>query len=77
MIGDAANCSGPDGKPLPGTAPVAIQQGKYVAKMISKNYNKEQRPPFKYRDKGSMATIGKAKAIAMIGKFQFTGFFAG
>jgi NADH:ubiquinone reductase (H+-translocating) len=76
VIGDAANLAGKDGKPLPGVAPVAMQQGKYVAKLLKKSAPKEQKPPFSYFDKGSMATIGKAKAIAIFGKLQFSGFFA-
>lgn len=76
VIGDAAHCLGKDGKPLPGVAPVAVQEGRYVAKIIKNTTPKENRQPFAYFDKGSMATIGKAKAIAMIGKFQFSGFFA-
>jgi len=76
VIGDAACSLGRDQKPLPGIAPVAIQQGKYVAKIIKKRLLPEKRPPFRYFDKGSMATIGKAKAIAMVGKLQFTGLFA-
>lgn len=76
VIGDAANLAGKEGKPLPGVAPVAMQQGRYVAKIIKKEIPKEQREPFAYFDKGSMATIGKAKAIAMFGKLQFSGFFA-
>jgi NADH dehydrogenase len=76
VIGDAANLTGKDGKPLPGVAPVAMQEGKYVAKIIKKEIPKEQRPPFSYFDKGSMATIGKAKAIAMFKKLQFSGFIA-
>ncbi len=76
VIGDAACAIGKNQKPLPGVSPVAIQEGKYVAKIIRKHIPKEKRKPFKYFDKGSMATIGKAKAIAMIGKLQFTGLFA-
>lgn len=76
VIGDASSCAGPDGKPLPGVAPAAIQEGKYVAKIIKEGAPKEHRKPFVYFDKGSMATIGKAKAIAMSGKMQFTGLFA-
>lgn len=76
VIGDAACCMGKDGKPLPGIAPTAIQQGKYVAKIIKAKLSKEKRPPFHYFDKGSMATIGKGKAIATVGKFQFTGTIA-
>lgn len=76
VIGDAAQVLGKDGKPVPGIAPAAIQQGKYVAKLILNNLPKEKRRPFKYFDKGSMATIGTLKAIAMIGKLQFAGLFA-
>ncbi len=76
VIGDAACCIGKDQKPLPAVSPVAIQQGGYVARLIKNQIPKEKRPPFKYFNKGSMATIGKAKAIAMIGKFQFSGLFA-
>lgn len=76
VIGDAACVMGKEQKPLPGVSPVAIQEGKYVAKIIKKQIPKEKRKPFKYFDKGSMATIGEGKAVAMIGKLQFTGFFA-
>ena len=76
VIGDAASLVGKEGKPLPGVAPVAMQQGRYVAKIIKKHIPKEHRQPFSYFDKGSMATIGKAKAIAMFGKLQFSGFIA-
>ncbi len=74
VIGDAAHAVGKNGKPLPGIAPTAIQQGKYVARIIRKKQDQQHRPPFNYLDKGSMATIGKSKAVAMIGKFQFSGF---
>jgi NADH dehydrogenase len=76
VIGDAACAMGENQKPLPGVSPVAIQEGRYVAKIIKNEIPKESRPPFKYFDKGSMATIGKFKAIAMIGKLEFTGIIA-
>ncbi len=76
VIGDAAHAKEQEGKPLPGTAPVAIQQGKYVAKILKKKVAPSNRKPFHYHDKGSMATIGKGKAIAAIGKFEFGGFLA-
>ena len=76
VVGDAACALGKDQKPLPGVSPVAIQEGRYVAQIIKKELPKEKRNPFKYFDKGSMATIGKAKAIAMIGKMEFTGLLA-
>lgn len=76
VIGDAACCIGKDGSPLPAVAPTAIQQGRYVAKIIRKQVEKENREPFKYRDKGSIATIGEYKAVGYIRKMTFSGFFA-
>ncbi len=76
VIGDAANFKGVNGTPLPGIAPVAIQQGKYVGLNTKKNLPKEDRKPFKYRDKGMMATIGGFKAIGVVGKFEISGFVA-
>ena len=76
VIGDAAQAMGDDGKPLPGIAPTAIQQGKYVAKILKNLIPKEKRTPFKYFDKGYMATIGKSKAVVVAGKLQFAGFMA-
>jgi NADH dehydrogenase len=76
VIGDAATLMGKDNRPLPGVAPVAIQEGKYVAKIIKNRMPKEQRPPFSYLDKGSLATVGKGKAIAWVGKLQLTGIMA-
>ncbi len=76
VIGDAAHFVGKEGKPLPGVAPVAIQEGNYVAKLIKNAIPKEKRQPFVYFDKGNLATIGKAKAIAMIGKLEISGFLA-
>ena len=76
VIGDAANFKGVNGTPLPGIAPVAIQQGRYVGLNTKKNISKENRKPFKYRDKGMMATIGGFKAIGVVGKFEISGFIA-
>lgn len=76
IIGDAALTLDSEGKALPGIAPVAIQQGMYVAKVIGRSTPEGRRYPFQYHDKGTMATIGKAKAVAMIGKYQFSGFMA-
>lgn len=76
VIGDAANFKGVNGEPLPGIAPVAIQQGKYVGFNTKNNISKENRKPFKYRDKGMMATIGGFKAIGVVGKFEISGFIA-
>ncbi len=76
VIGDASTTMDKDGKPLPGVAPVAIQEGKYVASILKKQLPKQQRPPFVYFDKGSLATIGKGKAIAWVGKLQLYGVLA-
>ncbi len=76
IIGDAAHSIDKQGKLLPGIAPVAIQQGIYVAKIIKEGIPAEKREPFRYHDKGTMATIGKAKAVAVIGDHKISGFFA-
>lgn len=60
----------------PGVAPVAMQQGKHLAKNLVRLINGETTEPFKYHDKGTMATIGRNKAVADIGKLHFQGFFA-
>ncbi len=76
-IGDIATCLDEEGKPLPGLAAVAVQQGGYVAKAItSLSKNRPISKPFRYSDKGTMATIGRAAAVAEIGKQQFCGLFA-
>lgn len=74
VVGDAACALGKNGLPLPAAAPVAIQQGKYIAKILSNS--SQNRKPFSYRDKGSVATIGKGKACAQIGKLEFGGVLA-
>ncbi len=76
VLGDAANAKDKKGNPLPGLAPVAVQQGRYVAMILRRRIPKESRPPFRYVDKGTMATVGKTKAIGMFGKVQFSGFIA-
>ena len=76
VIGDAACAMDKKGKPLPGLAPVAVQQGRYIAQIIRKQLPKNDRPPFVYFDKGTMATVGKTKAIGTFGKIQFSGFIA-
>ena len=75
VIGDAAHFV-EDGKPLPGVAQVALQQGKFVADVIKKRTPQSQRKAFHYNDLGSMATIGRAKAVAWIGSFKFGGLIA-
>ena len=61
------------GKPVPGVAPVAIQQGSYVASAIRQRLRQETPKPFSYWDKGSLATIGRGSAVAQIGKLRFGG----
>lgn len=63
-------------KPLPGVAPVAVQQGQHFAKVIRADLQGKTRPAFSYYDKGQMATIGRSRAIAEVGKFRMTGFSA-
>ena len=76
VLGDAANCTGEDGKPLPGLAPVAIQQGRYVADVIQHDTPPAERRSFVYVDRGMLATIGRAKAVAQIGRLHVSGLFA-
>jgi NADH dehydrogenase len=84
VIGDLANYPYQTGKPLPGLAPVAMQQGRYVANRIERRLNQahplqpgsEAGPPFHYRDRGSMATIGRAAAVADLGWIYLSGFVA-
>lgn len=77
VIGDLANFSHQGGKPLPGVAPTAMQQGKYVARLIqSRLQGQPAPPPFEYQDLGSMATIGRGRAVALLGKRSFQGYLA-
>jgi NADH:quinone reductase (non-electrogenic) len=74
VIGDAASAVGADGRPLPGVAPVAKQQGRYVADLLRARANGKTVPPFRYRDPGAMATIGRKRAVAQLGAFKVSGF---
>jgi len=76
VIGDLAHFSHQAGTPLPGVAPVAMQQGRYVATLTMRRLRGETMPPFRYRDYGSMATIGRAEAVADLGWVRFSGFLA-
>jgi NADH:quinone reductase (non-electrogenic) len=76
-IGDLANFSHQGGKPLPGVAPVAMQQGRYVADVIrARLAGRNSTAPFHYHDKGSLATIGRAAAVADLGWIKASGLFA-
>jgi NADH dehydrogenase len=76
VIGDLANYTHQTGKPLPGIAPVAMQQGRYVAGVIAARIKNEPVAPFHYRDRGTMAIIGRASAVADLGRLRFSGYFA-
>ena len=76
VIGDAALAAGADGKPLPGVAPVAKQQGQYVAKLLIARAEGKSVPPFRYRDYGMLAAIGRKRAVAHLGRIKLTGFVA-
>ncbi len=77
VIGDLACCLDGAGKPLPGVAQVAMQQGSFVAQLIAKRLaGKAFDKQFDYRDLGTMATIGRAAAVVEIGKFKSCGFLA-
>jgi NADH:ubiquinone reductase (H+-translocating) len=76
VIGDLAALNDEKGKMLPGVAPVAIQQGDWVADAIARDLKNRPRRNFHYRDKGSLATIGRAAAVAQFGKFELSGYFA-
>jgi NADH:ubiquinone reductase (H+-translocating) len=79
-IGDMATLMQEDGKPVPGVSPAAMQEGRHVAKIVEDEIDlgvgRCPRPPFKYWDKGTMATIGRSKAVAEVGRFRFSGLFA-
>ena len=75
-IGDMAAVLDDRGQPLPGLAPVAIQQGRAVAANVLRRLAGQPTRRFHYRDKGNMATIGRAAAVAVIGPFQLSGLLA-
>jgi NADH:ubiquinone reductase (H+-translocating) len=76
VIGDAARLDGVDGRPLPGVSPVAMQQARTVARSIRRSLQAREAVPFHYFDKGSMATIGRRRAIAMVDRLHMSGFLA-
>ena len=76
VIGDTALAMGVDGEPLPGVAPVAKQQGKYVADVLRARMKARPTESFRYRNNGSMATIGRKSAVAELGGIKLSGFSA-
>lgn len=73
VVGDLAIVNDAKGHPLPGLAPVAIQQGRAVAQNIARELRGENRRPFVFKNKGTMATIGRAAAVADLGRLRFSG----
>jgi NADH dehydrogenase len=76
VIGDLAVLAGEDGRPLPGVAQVAIQMGRHAVHNILRAMEHQPLRPFHYHDLGSLATIGRASAIADFGRFRLSGFIA-
>ena len=76
VVGDTASLD-QDGKPLPGVAQVAMQQGRYAGRLIARRINGQpDPPPFRYFDKGNMAVVGKGFAVLQTGKLHMSGFTA-
>ncbi|UXO84328.1 NAD(P)/FAD-dependent oxidoreductase [Brucella intermedia] len=77
VIGDTAWVEGPDGKPVPGIAPAAKQQGAYVATVIKSRIEGQTPPmPFRYKHQGNLATIGRGAAVVDMGRFKLKGIIA-
>ncbi len=77
VIGDTAWVEGPDGKPVPGIAPAAKQQGAYVATVIKSRVEGQTPPmPFRYKHQGNLATIGRGAAVVDMGRFKLKGIIA-
>ncbi|MBL8231846.1 MAG: NAD(P)/FAD-dependent oxidoreductase [Bryobacterales bacterium] len=77
VLGDMAHCPNPDGTMVPGVCPAAVQMGQYAAERIARRIKGEpQAPAFRYWNKGELATIGRASAVANFGSLQLSGFFA-
>jgi NADH dehydrogenase len=76
IAGDLASAKRHNGQPVPGVAPAAIQMGKFTARQIKRSVEGKQRENFEYWDKGSLATIGRSRAVADFGKLHISGYFA-
>jgi NADH dehydrogenase len=76
VIGDLASLKDADGKIVPGLAAAATQEGKAVAANILRDLRGQERVPFRYRDKGNMSTIGRNRAVAQLGGWHLSGYFA-
>jgi NADH dehydrogenase len=79
-VGDIVSLMGENGKPVPGVAPAAMQMARHVARSIKEELDdaskSHKRQPFRYRDKGTLATIGRSAGIAQIGRIKLEGFLA-
>ena len=77
-LGDMVRIRRDDGEPLvlPGLAPVAMQQGRYAGRLVRNRLAGRKTPPFRYRDKGNLATIGRARAVADLNFVRFSGLVA-
>jgi NADH dehydrogenase len=73
VAGDQSRFTHQTGKPLPGTAPVAMQQGRYIGRVIRNDLKGKARTPFRFIDKGQMATIGRSRAILELGSLRLAG----
>ena len=76
VVGDLAHFAHQDDAPLPAVAPVAMAQGRFFAEAIRRRLAGKSVEPFRYRDKGQLATIGRAAAVADFGSIQFSGYLA-
>ena len=76
VTGDLASARRHNGQPVPGVAPAAIQMGKFAARQIKRSIAAKPRETFEYLDKGSLATIGRSRAVADLGKLHISGYFA-
>lgn len=76
VVGDMATFTHQTGQPLPGVAQVAIQQGRYAGRLIARRLRGKSLPPFRYWDKGNLATIGRGAAVADLGRLRFSGLIA-
>src|SRR5205814_6294137 len=76
VVGDLSSLKDASGKPVPGLGAAALQEGKAAAANILRDLHGEARLPFRYFDKGTMATIGRKRAVAQIGRLHLSGYFA-
>ncbi len=76
VLGDLASFNDQTGNPLPGLAAVAVQQGRYVGNLVKRRLRGQSLKPFRYKDRGNLATIGRSAAVADLGRIRLTGWIA-